>query len=75
MPVVAPAGTVTAILVAVQLDGVAEIPLNFTVLVPWVVPKFVPAMVTGVPTGPELGVSVEIEGAGTVTVKVTPLLA
>jgi len=33
-PVVAPLGTVTAILVAVQLVGVAVVPLNFTVLVP-----------------------------------------
>lgn len=33
-PVVAPEGTVTAILVALQLVTVAEIPLNLTVLVP-----------------------------------------
>jgi hypothetical protein len=33
-PVVAPLGTVTAILVALQLVGVAVVPLNFTVLVP-----------------------------------------
>jgi hypothetical protein len=33
-PVVAPAGTGTAILVALQLLGVAAVPLNVTVLVP-----------------------------------------
>ena len=33
-PLVAPAGTGTAMLVALQLVGVAATPLNFTVLVP-----------------------------------------
>ena len=33
-PVVAPVGTGTAMLVALQLVGVAEVPLNVTVLVP-----------------------------------------
>lgn len=33
-PVVAPAGTGTTMLVAVQLVGVPAVPLNFTVLVP-----------------------------------------
>jgi hypothetical protein len=39
-------------LVALQLVAVATVPLNMTVLVPCVVPKFVPAIVTGVPTEP-----------------------
>ena len=51
-PVVAPLGTVTAILVALQLVGVAAIPLNVTVLVPWLDPKFVPVIVTVAPTAP-----------------------
>src|SRR5947209_9544513 len=51
-PVVAPAGTGTSILVAVQFVGVPAVPLNVTVLVPWVAPKFVPTMVTTAPTGP-----------------------
>jgi hypothetical protein len=34
LPVVAPAGTGTSILVAVQFVGVATVPLNVTVLVP-----------------------------------------
>jgi len=33
-PVVAPAGTGTTMLVALQLVGVADVPLNVTVLVP-----------------------------------------
>ena len=47
------AGTGTTMLVALQLVGVAAVPLNFTVLVPCVAPKFVPVIVTDVPTGPE----------------------
>ena len=42
-------------LVAPQLVGVAAVPLNFSVLVPCVDPKFVPAMVTDVPTAPDVG--------------------
>jgi hypothetical protein len=33
-PVVAPVGTGTTIVLAAQLLGVADVPLNFTVLVP-----------------------------------------
>jgi hypothetical protein len=62
-------------LVALQLDGVAVVPLNVTVLVPWLAPKFVPAMVTEVPMPPEVGLRLVIVGAATVTVKLTPLLA
>ena len=42
-------------LVADQLVGVAAVPLNVTVLVPCVAPKFVPVIVTDVPTGPLVG--------------------
>ena len=38
-------------------------------------PKFAPVIVTAVPTAPEVGLRVVIEGAGAVTVKVEPLLA
>src|SRR5262249_42093793 len=55
-PVVAPVGTGTVILVVDQLVGVAATPLNVTVLVPCVAPKFVPAITTGVPIGPFDGV-------------------
>src|SRR6266581_4793788 len=54
-PGVAPLGTGAAMVVALQLVGVAPAPLNVTVLVPCVAPKFAPVMVTGVPTGPEVG--------------------
>jgi hypothetical protein len=74
-PVVAPAGTVTPMLVALQLVGVAAVPLNCTVLVPCVVPKFAPLIVTGLPANPDAGFRLVMLGAGAVTVKLTPLLA
>src|SRR5436190_6203495 len=74
IPEVAPVGTGTVRLVALQLVGVASVPLNATVLVPFVAPKLAPVIVTAVPTGPDVGLSVVIAG-GTVTVKLTPLLA
>ena len=55
LPVVAPVGTVATMLVALQLVGVAAVPLNVTVLVPCVAPKFVPVTVTEVPMTPEVG--------------------
>ncbi len=75
-PVVAPVGTDVARLVALQLVTVAAVPLNVTLLVPWVDPKFVPLIVTAVPTGPEVADRLVIAGAEVgVTVKSTPLLA
>src|SRR5215475_1033148 len=67
-PVVAPVGTFTTMLVADQLVGVAVVPLNLTVLVPCVAPKFVPVIVTDVATGPLVGDRLVMLGA-TVTVK------
>src|SRR5437868_5417381 len=65
LPVVAPFGTVTAMLDALHPDPVklAEVPLNLTVLLPWVAPKLLPEMTTVVPTDPELGDKDEIVGA------------
>jgi hypothetical protein len=74
-PVVAPAGTAATMLIALQLVAVAAIPLNVTVLVPCAAPKFTPEIVTGVPTTPDTGFKLVMLGAGTVTVKLTPLLA
>lgn len=51
-PVVAPLGTVTPILVLVQLVGVASVPLKLTVLPTVCVPKLFPLTVTAVPTPP-----------------------
>src|SRR5207253_1915167 len=73
-PVVAADGTGTSMLVALQLVGVPAAPLNVTVLEPCVAPKFVPVMVTGVPSAPEVTDKFVILGVGT-TVKFTPLLA
>ena len=75
MPVVAPAGTVTPIVPALQLVTVAVVPLNFTLpVVPWVEPKFVPEIVTVAPTSPDVVDKLVIEGAAT-TVKGEPRLA
>lgn len=68
-PVVAPEGTVTTILVSLQLEGVADVPFNVTVLEPWVAPNPLPLMVTEAPTAPAAGDRAEIAGGGCVTVK------
>jgi len=54
-PVVAPLGTDETIEVALQLVGVAVVPLNVTVLVPLVEPKLLPEIVTDAPIAPEFG--------------------
>ena len=73
-PVVAPVGTDVTRLVALQLVTVAAVPLNVSVLLPCVEPKFVPLIVTGVPTGPDVVDRLVMLAVGT-TVKLTPLLA
>src|SRR6266446_1312945 len=62
LPVVAPVGTGTTMLVALQLVGVAVVPLNVTVLEPCVVPKFAPVIVTGVPAAPDVGLRLVMLG-------------
>jgi hypothetical protein len=64
-PEVAPAGTGTAMLVALQLVGVPAVPLNVTVLVPWLAPKLVPVIVTDAPTTPEVGARLMMDGVRT----------
>jgi hypothetical protein len=62
--------------VLLQLVIVATYPLNVTVLVPCVAPKFVPVIVTGLPTAAEVGDKLLMMGyAEGVTVNATPLLA
>src|SRR6266436_1322273 len=73
-PVVAPDGTGTEILDALQLVGVDVVPLKLTEPLPWVAPKFVPATATSAPTAPLVGERVVMLGGGT-TVKLDPLLA
>jgi len=72
LPVVAPFGTGTVIVPALQLLGLAVVPLNVTV--PCVEPKFVPLMVMGVPTAAEVGERPVMFGVS-MTVKGTPMLA
>jgi hypothetical protein len=62
-PSATPVGTGTTMLVLLQLVGVAEMPPKVTVLVPCVAPKFVPAIVTDVPIGPDAGVKLVMVGA------------
>jgi hypothetical protein len=73
LPVVAPVGTGAKIKVAFQPLGVAIVPLNVTVLEPWVDPKFVPAIITNVPTPPDVGDKLVILGVGN-TANDTPAL-
>lgn len=72
-PNATPLGTGITILVLLQLVGVAEIPPKVTVLVPCVVPKPVPAMLTDVPIGPDAGVKLVIVGATAVGLTSTRL--
>jgi hypothetical protein len=74
-PVEAPAGTGTVILPAAHAVGVANEPLNVTVLVLCDAPKLLPVIVTEVPSIPEVGERLETLGPGLVTVNGTPLLA
>jgi hypothetical protein len=68
-PVVAPAGTVAAILVALTTLNVAATPLKVTLVAPV---KFVPVIVTVVPTGPKVGVNEVIVGAPAAVVTLKP---
>lgn len=63
-PVVAPLGTVTVSDVVVAADTVAVVPLNFTTFADAVVLKFVPEIVTVVPTGAMVGEKLVMVGAG-----------
>jgi hypothetical protein len=73
LPVVAPDGTTAVMLLALQLEIVAVFPLKATLPLPWLGPKFDPAITTDAPTAPVLGVKLLMLGAA-VTVKETPLL-
>ena len=72
-PVVAPAGTVASIAAAEVTVKLALTPLNVTAVAPV---KFVPLIVTLVPTGPLVGVKlVIVGGALATTVKLFVLVA
>jgi hypothetical protein len=68
-PVVALAGTVTTILVAVELLTMARVPLNLTT---GEAPKLVPNTVTVAPTAPLIGLKLVIVGEGS-TIKLVVL--
>jgi hypothetical protein len=74
LPVVVPDGTVALTSVSLQLVAVATTPLNVTVLVPWLEPKFMPMMSMLAPTSPDVGLIPEMEGVA-ITVKGNTLLA
>jgi hypothetical protein len=74
LPVVAPVGTGTTMLIALQLVGLPAVPLKVTVLVPCVVPKFDPVIVTDVPTAADAGFKLAMLGGGLETVIVTAAL-
>src|SRR2546430_5057229 len=63
-PVVAPLGTEVEIWLASVIENVAEVPFNFTLVVPV---KFVPVSVTLVPTCPLLGETAVIVRAAPLT--------
>jgi len=73
LPVVAPAGTVAVIFVAELTVNVADVPPNLTAVAPV---KFVPLIVTDVPTGPLFGENEVIVGAAPLfTVNFVPLVS
>ena len=74
-PVVAPDGTVTVSDVAVEDETIAPTPLNVTAFAEGVVLKFVPVMVTVLPTTPLDGETLVMVGGGSVTVKLVLLIA
>ena len=71
LPLVAPVGTGTRMVLALQLVGDAVVSLNFTCPL-LELPRLLPEIVTDAPTGPVLGDRPVIVG---VTVNQTPLLA
>ena len=72
-PLVAAAGTVVVIVVALTTVNVGcDVPLNVTLVAPV---RLVPVMVTAPPTGPLVGVKLVTVGTGSVTVKFVALVA
>src|SRR5262249_19812531 len=63
LPVVAPAGTGTVMLVFDHAVGVPAVPLNVTVLVPGAEPKLNPVMMTDVPTAADVSDRLVMFGA------------
>src|SRR5215469_7095243 len=70
-PVVAPAGTLAMICLAVLDTMVALVPLNATLVAP---ERFWPVMVTATPAAPERGVKLLISGVTVVVIRPIELL-
>jgi hypothetical protein len=66
LPLDAPVGAIATMLVLLQLETTAGVPSKRITLVPWVVPRLVPVIVTDVPAVPCAGEIADIPG---VTVK------
>jgi hypothetical protein len=73
LPLVDPLGTVTPMLVSLQLLTVAGVPAKVTVLAPCELPKLLPEIATVAPTAPMLLLKLDKLGGG--TVNCIPLLA
>jgi hypothetical protein len=73
LPLVAPGGTVVVILVSLQIETRAGVPLNVTVELPCELPKFDPAIMTWEPTTPEVRDRLVMRG-GRITVNGDPAL-
>jgi hypothetical protein len=71
-PEMAPTGTMVVMLVSVEEETVASVPLKLIVFSVGVVLKLVPVMVTVVPSAPLLGVKLEMVGEAT-TIKLVAL--
>jgi hypothetical protein len=63
LPAATPLGTEAVMLPALQALTAAVTPPKVTVLVPWLEPKLLPAMVTDPPIGPEVGDRLLMAGA------------
>src|SRR5262245_54088364 len=66
LPLVAPIGTGTTIVVSLQLEGVATTPPKLTMLEPWPARTFAPVVVMTAPVRPLAGATAPTEGARTV---------
>jgi hypothetical protein len=67
LPLVAPDGTETTIVVEFQLVGLATVPLNVTAFPTVLLPRLLPVIVTVFPTPALVGLRLVSEGGGTTT--------
>ena len=75
LPAVAPLGTGAVTPVALQLVGVPAVPLSLTVFIAEAVAKFLPVILAGFPTGPEVTERLVIFGTGGIGLSLLVTLA